>query len=374
MKGKSPDYAAIIKQIAPALQNPETKADVNAWVLAAKANIGLYDNLYKKQAIGQSVNETRMGNALMDGLQDYLTALPLDTVIDAKDKIKTKYSKEIIKQIKENWGQLNNIGGVLYNANDFNGAYRAWDMFLTIPTDPVLGKNAPEALPDTITRDIAFNMGIASWQGDSLQRALDAFQKAIALGYDKKAVYDYAISVAYQLGKNDLVNQLATQAYPLFGNEDPKYLQLMINDKIENKQFDEAHSMLDKAIAASPENPQLYYVMGILEENMDNPEKALENFKKSVALDPNYTYGLYSVGRTMCNIAYAIDDKAGQGTQEEYMEVRNNQVNPMFKEAAEYLEKAYQLDSDNMQDALRYLRNIYYNLNDEENLKRVENL
>lgn len=374
MKDKSPDYQAIIQQIQPALTNPETATDVEAWLLAAKANVSLYDNLYKLQAIGQDVDKPLMGKVLMDGIECYITALPLDSVPDAKGKIKAKNSKEILKQIKDNYNQLNNVGADLYNAHDFNGAYRAWDMVLTIPDNPVLGKNGPVAFPDSTKSDIAFNKGIASWQADSLQRALNSFKQAISLGYDKKQVYDYAISIAAQLQDNAEITALATQAYPIYGDEDPKFLQLMINDKIENKQYEEARSMLDEAIAASPENPQLYFVLGILEETLDNKDAALKAFEKSIELDPDYAQGQYSVGRTICNLAYVIDDEAGQGSQEEYMQVRTNKVNPMFKEAAVHLEKAYQLDPDNMHDALRYLRNVYYNLGDEENLKRVENL
>lgn len=61
-------------------------------------------------------------------------------------------------------------------------------------------------------------------------------------------------------------------------------------------------------------------------------------------------------------------------TQAEYNKIKEEQIFPLFREASTYFEKAYELDSENMGDALRYLRNIYYNLNDEANLKRVEAL
>ncbi len=57
----------------------------------------------------------------------------------------------------------------------------------------------------------------------------------------------------------------------------------------------------------------------------------------------------------------------------QYQEFRSTKVDPILKEAAGYLEKAYQID-DTMSDARQVLRSIYYNLNDEENLKRVESM
>ena len=44
---------------------------------------------------------------------------------------------------------------------------------------------------------------------------------------------------------------------------------------------------------------------------------------------------------------------------------------PLFKEAADYLEKAWNIDNNNT-DALRYLENVYYNLHDDAMLKDVE--
>ena len=82
----------------------------------------------------------------------------------------------------------------------------------------------------------------------------------------------------------------------------------------------------------------------------------------------------YNVGRSLCNKAYALDDAATKQSQDEYQSIRDNQVNPLFREAAGYLEEAYKLNPDEMHDALVYLRNVYYNLNDEANLKRVEAL
>ena len=48
-------------------------------------------------------------------------------------------------------------------------------------------------------------------------------------------------------------------------------------------------------------------------------------------------------------------------------------MRPIILEAVKYLEKAYELDNEQL-DALRYLKNIYYVLNDGDNLTRVEKL
>ncbi|MDE6343918.1 MAG: tetratricopeptide repeat protein [Muribaculaceae bacterium] len=373
-KSSNSNFAEALKKIAPALTDAESAGEALTWYVAGKANVGLYDQNFTKIALGQNVDKAQTGNALRQGIEYFLKALPLDKVADNKCKVKTKYTKDITKQIQNHYNDLNTAAVYCWEAKDFNGAYEAWDLYLTLPTNSELGENAPKAPADTTIAEVAYNQALAAWQGDQLEKADASFQKAIDLGYNKKNVYDYAIAVAFQLNKSDKVTKLAEAALPLYGNEDVKYLQLIINNKIENKQFDEARTMLNDAIAAEPNNPNLYFVLGILEENLENHDAALEDYRKAVGIDPSNAQYQYNVGRSLCNKAYALDDAATKQSQEEYQNVRDNQVNPLFREAATYLEEAYKLNPDEMHDALVYLRNVYYNLNDEANLKRVEAL
>ena len=374
IKGSNPNYKAAIEKLAPALTNAESSEEAQTWYVAGKAGVGLYDQNFTKIALGQDVDKSLTGNSLREGIENFLKALPLDKKPDSKGKIKTKYTKDIMKQIQNHYNDLNTAAIYCWEAKDFDGAYKAWELYMSLPTNSELGDNAPKAPVDTVMSDIAYNQALAAWQGDKLENANASFKKAIQLGNNKKNVYDYAIAVAFQLGKSDEVNELAEAAYPLYGNEDVKYLQLIINNKIEKKQFDEARKMLNNAIAAEPNNGNLYFVMGILEENLNNNDAALTNYRKAVELDASNANYQYNVGRSICNKAYAIDDSATKLSQEEYQKVRDNEVNPLFREAATYLEEAYKLNPDEMHDALVYLRNVYYNLNDEANLKRVESL
>lgn len=374
IKGSSPDYAAALKAIQPALTNPESANEALTWYVAGKAGVTAYDKNYEKSILGQDFDKKFAASALVDGMGYMLKALPLDSVADAKGKVKTKYSKDIIKQVTSHYNDLNTAGVWYWEVQDYNGAYDAWELYLNLPSNPVLGKNAPQALPDSVRCEIAYNQALAAWQADDLEKALASFERAKSMGYTKKNLYDYAISVAAQLHNNDKVFALSEEAYPLYGSEDSKYLQLMINGKIEAGNYDEALSMLKDAIAADPNNAQLYNVLGILQESQNQLDESIETYRKAVAIDADLAQAQYNLGRQICNKAYAIDDQASSLDQNEYNKVRFEQVNPLFKEASGYLERAYQLDPDNMHDALVYLRNVYYNLGDEENYQRVQNL
>jgi Tfp pilus assembly protein PilF len=205
-----------------------------------------------------------------------------------------------------------------------------------------------------------------------LDEALQAFEYAKNKGYNKKALYDYAISVAAQAQKNDVVYALAAEGYKYYGKEDPKFIQLIINGYIEKQDYEQANAMLDEAIAAEPGNAVYYNLKGVICESQKDNETALEFYKKATEIDATLASAHYNYGRKLCEKAYSISDSSAELSQAEYNKVRAEQIDPLLKLAAEQLEKAFQLDEENQRDALRYLRNVYYNLGDDENLKRVE--
>lgn len=373
---KAGKYDDAMLKLKPAFTAPETAGLAQTWYLAGKAGMDYYQDQFLQKQVGKEVNAPKMSHALIDSYGYLIKALPLDSVPDAKGKVKPKYSKDIIKMLNERYNDYNNAAVFLWEAKDYQGAYDAWEIVLDMPHASVLGANAPKALPDSTINDVMYNQGLAAWQMDSLALSLRAFERAIANGYDKAQIYDYAINHAARLNNNEKVYALAEDAYKKFGNENPLYLQLMINGRIEKKQYDEANKMLDEAISIDPKNAQLYNIKGILYESMKDNEKARECYKNASEIDPKQSQAQYNYGRMLCNEAYEIADKADKEanmSQAEYSKIRSEKIDPLFREAATHLEAALAIEPDN-RDIITYLRNVYYNLGDEENLKRIESM
>lgn len=370
---KDGNYKAAMELLQPAFTNEETANDAKTWFVAGKAGFEYYDNQYALKSIGKEADAKAMGAALINSYGYLTKALPLDSLPNEKGKIKPRFSKEIVKLIQSHYNDFNNAAIFMWEAQDWQGAYDAWNVLINAPSDPVLGANAPKAYADSTLAEIIYNQGLAAWQMDSLSMSLACFEKAIEKGYSKKQVFDYAINHAAQLRDNEKVYQLAEQAYKLHGSENPLYLQLMINGRIEHEQYDEARQMLDDAIAANPDDAQLYYVKGILEESQKNNEEAYKMYEIAIEKNPELAQAQYALGRSICTKAYKINDEAVNKPNAEYQKIREEQVNPLFRKAAEHLERALEIDPDNSHDVRVYLKNIYYNLGDDANLKRIEN-
>lgn len=372
------DAKDVITVITPALTNPETAGLAQTWYIPGKASFNQYDKMLGQKQFNKlpEGGEKTMGELLITGYDYMVKALPLDSVPNEKGKIKPKYSKDIINTIVGHFSDYSGAGADLYNAKDYNGAYKAWDIFCSIrdfaPVAEALKKN--NALPaDTIFGEIAFNQALAAWQAEKLQESLDAFMNAKRLGYNKKSLYDYAIAVATGLKNNEAVLALAEEAMPLYGKEEPMYMSQVVNYYLQNKQLDKAFNVINQAIAQEPNNAQFYVIQGVLYENSEDPAmkaKAKETYAKAMQLDPKNAQAVYNYGRQLCEEAYKLGDSA-PASQAEYNEYFSTKIKPLFEQAAKVLEEAYTLDAENS-DILKYLENVYYNLNDEKMLNDVK--
>lgn len=366
-------YQNAVKTITPAFSDAETSGNAQTYWIPGKAGFKLYDDMLGQRMIGKDVNLDEMGSALLDGYNYGLKALSLDTVTDAKGKVKTKYSKEIAQTIANHHNDFANAGSGFWDSHNYPKAYEAFMAYVAIPGNKSLGEAAPAALPDSVAAQMAYYAGLAAWQAEKLPEAAAAFEKMMEIGYDDIAAYDYAYSVAYQM--NDEVRKLKYSqiAYEKFGNEKPDFLQRIISSYIADKKYDDAMELLGTAIKNDPTNGTNYYLIGVLYDEKGDKENSQSSFKKAVEIDPNNAMVNFSYGTSLIQQYERLDEKTGDMSQAEYNKYRVETMNPLLKEAAVYLEKAYELDNE-MTNALTNLKIVYYNLNDGANLERVEKL
>lgn len=369
--GKAP--AEVVALITPAFSNPETKEMAQTYYIPGKAMFNEFDELFTKKQFNALPENGAiiMADDLLGGYGFFMQALALDSVPDNKGKIKTKYSKEIVNTLGGHYGDFHEAALAYWEVQNYNGAYNAWDAFLTIVQDPRFVRQLPQVPADSVVGEIAFNQGIAAWQAENLPNALASFQLAKSKGYSKKQVYDYSLAVAAGMEDKDATFAIASEALPIYGKEDPTYIGYIIDYYLQSKEFDKAFNMIDQAIANDPTNSQYYLVKGILYDNQDKKAEAKATFAKAIELDDTNWQAIFQYGRALCEEAYALSDSAPTNPAESEA-FYNNKIVPLFKEAADYLERSWSLNNDNT-EALRYLENVYYNLHDDVKMESVEN-
>lgn len=366
-------YKSAVKALEPAFTNPETQKLAQTYVAPSKGGFAVYDKMYAEKTLGKDVNLIEMGSALLDGYKYGMLVIANDTIVDAKGKVKTKYSKDAASAIAGHANDFANAGNAFWDAKDYNKAYEAFKTYVVIPGNPQLGKYAPKALADSVASQFEYYAGLSAWQAERLAEAAACFDRVLELGSNDISAYDYAYSVAYQLKDEPRKLAYSLAGFKKFGTQKPEFLQRVVNSYIDSKDYATAQNMLKEAIAAQPDNGAYYLSLAVLYDNQNNAEEAKNAYKKAVELDAKSAYANYYYGRALLQEFDRLDQAAANMPTPEYNKYRVTKLNPILNEAIGYLEKAYELDNE-LTDPLRYLKNVYYLLNDGKNLERVEKL
>lgn len=93
---KEANYAEVLKIITPAMSNPETQNDVQVYFIPGKTGFKQYDDIFALKQFGKAPEgaEKIMSLAILGGYDNFMKALPLDSVPDAKGKVKPSIQKK----------------------------------------------------------------------------------------------------------------------------------------------------------------------------------------------------------------------------------------------------------------------------------------
>ena len=369
--GKSFDEVCQI--MAPATQNPETKDQAITYYIPGKTAFKIYDDMLGKKQFGllKEGDELVMANNLLGGYDYFLKAAARDTVVNEKGKVKTKYSKEIYSTLAGHYNDYNFVALDFWNAKDYKGAYKAWEIFLTMPENPVLAKEI-KVYPDSTLSQVSYNQALAAWQADDFAAAVKSFRKSIEKGNTKREAFEYAVAVANNAKDEDAMLEFATKGNEIYGKEDPTFINNIINIYIMKEDFDTALNKLDAAIASDPSNAQYIALKGLIYTKKKENKTAEELYRQALAIDGSNSLANLYLGATILEKAGQIQDNFNDRTDGNFAKYKSEKVDPLLREAVDYLEKAYKLDENNRGICLTFLEQTYYILGDEAGMESVK--
>jgi len=130
--------------------------------------------------------------------------------------------------------------------------------------------------------------------------------------------------------------------------------------------------LMQEIITADPNNPELYYNLGVGSANKGDHKKAMGYYKQALSLDPDFTNAKINMAATiLLKEATIIEEMNSLGTSnadykryDELKEVKNG----LYQEAMPYLESASEDRPDNL-ELIRTLMNIYSQLGIDDKFK-----
>lgn len=191
-----------------------------------------------------------------------------------------------------------------------------------------------------LTGEIAKNVSLIYIQNDDPEKALVAIDRAKEENPDDISIMQAEADLYYRLGKVD------------------KYDEVM-----------------KEVVKMDPENPSLYYNLGVASEQLGDKESAKEYYKKATELDPEMINAYINLAALILSKEKEIVEEMNQlgnsrADNKKYQEL-NEEKKQYYKDALPYLEKASELDPENM-DALQTRLNIYYQLGKDEEADKLQ--
>ena len=304
--------------------------------------------------------------AYVDGYDYYLKALQLDSIPDEKGKIKPKKSKEILKTINGGYPYLRTAAIFLMQANDFDDAYNAWELYVSLPTNPLLGKEAPAQLADTLLGESMFYQANCMLASDQIQqdkakveKAIKKLNKVLETGYQNPDVYTYGIIASNRLEDKAMKTKFAQEGYNKYGTADISFIGEVINNNLDSEDYPGAIQYVDEAIAStSPDNSellaQLYTIKGIIDFRSEDFNAAQGVLAKALEYNPNYGDANFYLAQA---ILQTVDKAQLENVNSNILDYKDDML-----KAADLLKKAYDIDDVKYSSVPDNLYRIYYNL------------
>lgn len=303
-------------------------------------------------------------------------------------------TKDALKGMTESAGKLNNIGNKQIQMQDYAGAANSLEMVLQI--DGALRKNGSDpVIPDADMGNHKYVLAFCAKASGDSNKAGMLFKELYDAGTDEPSVYAEYFNLLYNSGEKDKAWKVFDDAQKKFPTS-TEVLFAGINAKIAEQDYESLKTMLEKAIAAEPNNPSVYSALGNVYMNLFTQEfskdkksakaqeyfdESLSYFNQAIKIDARQFDAIYSIGSLYFNkgvelLKQANDLPMTKEGQQEYKKL-HDEADHLMQTALPYFQKTEAIEPNDV-NTLIALSEIFARMNDFEKSKifkdRLENL
>ena len=135
------------------------------------------------------------------------------------------------------------------------------------------------------------------------------------------------------------------------------------------------NELMNKIVATDPENPEIYFNLGVGSAEIGDTNKAIEYYNKALELRPEYEAALINLAvlklSTEDKLVEEMNSLGNSRADNKRYDELKEQRQTIYTEALPYLQKALKLNPNN-QEVIRTLMNIYGQLADDANYKEMK--
>ncbi len=218
------------------------------------------------------------------------------------------------------------------------------------------------------------NAGFAAMAGDDNERAINFFRKAISRGAVSKGMFANIINLQLMAEEKEKALETIREGLKLHPNAiDFKRQEIAI--LIDLGMADEAKAELVKTIEAEPNDPNLLFALGLLEEELGNKEEALAAYNSALEVDGLHYASAFNKAVIIFNDANNLyKEKAALGISKADIakaKALDPKIKEGFNQALPAWEKVYSIQKAE-RPTLETLIFLYAYLGEEKKADKVE--
>lgn len=372
IRRESPNIGDARISIEKALQDPETKDKAETWYVAGSIENKQFDMETLKTYSGGTPDDAVMYPALLKIIPYFEKADSLDQLPDEKGKVKPKHRKDMKAIITANINSYPNAGVYFYNKEDFKSAFQAFIQYTNISDMPMFQEDKKPIISKTDSSylQIKYNAAIIASVLEEHTQAIELLESMKNSGYEENDIFRRLTYEYNQLADSTALLSILKEGVEKFPG-DEYFVLYLVEKYIQSGQLKEAATYINLALEHKSDDPVLYDALGVIYENMDEPEKSIQSYEKALALDPDFSKALKHSGMVYYNLGVksraAADDITDKKLADEGYEKSIN----YFRTALPLFEKAYSIESSD-NETIYCLRNIYYTLKMGEEFEKMD--
>lgn len=375
------EFDQALQTLAPALTSSETQDKAAAWNLQSEIYYGKFSAIQtiemesKVKQDNQPYDTLGMWTSAISAWESVLKCDEFDQQPDAKGKVKLKYRSAAQTKYKNFGVSLVQAGQFMYNKKDNKQALKGWSSYLNMKNTPIFAEVKDFPI-DPFYHEIAYYTAFLSYQeknyADAEKYAMLAAQNPekvedaneILLFAKKDNCKTAEDSLAYVQWLKDL-----HKAKP----EEERYFNLLMDYYTHKNDMKALSAWAEEEIALNAQNKMAWALKGEVQMNSNEYDAAVESYKKAIEIDPEFVQCVFNAGVCLNSKAISLneqlaDKKTGGLTQD-----NANKVKAVLAEAQTFLERARELDGDQLKVKWAYpLYRIYYSLKLTDKMAELE--
>lgn len=369
--GKLEEAAA---KLTPALTSAETKDKAAAWNLMNDIKYKIYNEEFSKFAMKQAFNTERMVNALVEGFKAAEECEKYDSQPNEKGKVKIRFRKTNADRYANDRQWLYNGGVLQYQDKNMDGAIKAWGAYIESANSPLFQE---KVLPqDTLLADATYNTALLAYQQKDYPTAKKFADMATKFPDKEDDALNMKLFIQKETAttKADSLEYLAELKRLHAAKPDKEQFFNLLQEYYTRANDSEAlKAWAAEETKVNANNKMAWALLGEAEMNAENWDPAIEAFKKSAEIDPNWIPVVFNTGICLNSKAIALQDQLMDKKTMNISNANLEKVKEVLRQALVYLEKTRTLDPNQETTHWAYpLYRIYYSLGDKAKMAELE--